>query len=96
MSDSNGSSFSAGAFPDIGWDFVICSKEIFSPCQGGQEPMDTDSQLQQQDTGAAAPPNQANQRKVGVTGQQQQGAGRAPQAIRGVMGNQQQNRVCHI
>ncbi|XP_019127181.2 RNA-binding protein 33 isoform X1 [Larimichthys crocea] len=56
-------------------------------------PAVTDGPAQEQDTWSATPVNQAVQRKVTMTGQQQQGPGETPQASRGGMGNPQQNRV---
>ncbi|KAM7369830.1 hypothetical protein PAMP_011120 [Pampus punctatissimus] len=48
---------------------------------------------QQQGTWSATPLNQGIQRKVTMTGQQQQGPGGTPQASRGGMANPQQNRA---
>lgn len=60
---------------------------------GAKVPTATDSPAQQQGTWPATPVNQGVQRKVTMTGQQQQGPGAAPQASRGGMANPQQNRV---
>nr|XP_046227758.1 RNA-binding protein 33 isoform X2 [Scatophagus argus] len=60
---------------------------------GGKGPVATECPEQQQGTWSGTPHNQAVQRKVTITGQQQQGAGGTPQAGRGGMGNPQQNRV---
>lgn len=65
------------------------------PHQGVKGPVPPDSPEQQQGTWSATPQHQTIQKKVAVTGQQQQGVGGAPQASRGGMGNQQQNRVRH-
>ncbi|XP_070842356.1 RNA-binding protein 33 isoform X3 [Chaetodon trifascialis] len=59
----------------------------------GKGPVATDSTAQQQGTCSATPINKAVQRKVTMTGQQQQGGGGTLQASRGGMGNPQQNRV---
>lgn len=59
----------------------------------GMGSVPADAPMQQQGTWTASPLNQGVQRKVTVTGQQQQGPGGAPQAGRGGMGNPQQNRV---
>ncbi|XP_078136267.1 RNA-binding protein 33 isoform X4 [Sander vitreus] len=59
----------------------------------GKGPVAAGGPLQQQGTWSATPLNQAVQRKVTMTAQQQQGPGGTPQAGRGVMSNQQQNRV---
>lgn len=64
-------------------------------CQGAKVPAASDGSEQQQGARSVAPMNQSIQRKVTVTGQQQQAAGRALQANRGAMGHQQQNRVHH-
>lgn len=56
-------------------------------------PESSGSPAQQQGAWPAAPLNQGVQRKVTMTGQQQQGPGGTPQASRGGMGNPQQNRV---
>ncbi|XP_049421842.1 RNA-binding protein 33 isoform X1 [Epinephelus fuscoguttatus] len=56
----------------------------------GKGPVPASSPVQQQGTWPATP---LNQRKVTMTGQQQQGPGGTPQVGRGVMGNPQQNRV---
>lgn len=64
--------------------------------QGAKGPAASDGSEQQQGARSVAPMNQSIQRKVTVTGQQQQqAAGRALQANRGAMGHQQQNRVHH-
>lgn len=68
---------------------------VLSLHQGAKGSVAGDSPAQQQGTWSATPQNQAIQRKVAMTGQQQQGTGRALQAGRGGMGNKQQNRVCH-
>lgn len=60
---------------------------------GGKVPVASDGPAPQQGTWSATPVNQAVQRKVTMTGQQQQGPGGAPQASRGGTGNPQQNRV---
>ncbi|XP_051267323.1 RNA-binding protein 33 isoform X3 [Dicentrarchus labrax] len=59
----------------------------------GTGPVATDGPVQQQGTWPATPLNQVVQRKVTMTGQQQQGPVETPQAGRGGMGNPQQNRV---
>ncbi|XP_069015620.1 RNA-binding protein 33 isoform X2 [Embiotoca jacksoni] len=59
----------------------------------GIGPEATGSPAPQQGTWPATPLNQGIQRKVTMTGQQQQGPGGAPQAGRGAVGNPQQNRV---
>ncbi|XP_074549185.1 RNA-binding protein 33 isoform X2 [Halichoeres trimaculatus] len=59
----------------------------------GMGSVPVDAPTQQQGTWTASSLNQGVQRKVTVTGQQQQGPGGAPQAGRGGMGNPQQNRV---
>ncbi|XP_070708742.1 RNA-binding protein 33 isoform X7 [Pempheris klunzingeri] len=59
----------------------------------GKGPVPSDGPVQQQGTWSATPHNQVVQRKVTMTGQQQQGPGGTPQASRGGMGNPQQNRV---
>ncbi|KAG7224971.1 hypothetical protein INR49_014887 [Caranx melampygus] len=59
----------------------------------GKGPEATGSPMQQQGNWSAPVLNQAVQRKVTMTGQQQQGPGGTPQACRGGMGNPQQNRV---
>ncbi|KAK2859558.1 hypothetical protein Q5P01_004178 [Channa striata] len=59
----------------------------------GKMPESSGSPAQQQGAWPAAPLNQGVQRKVTMTGQQQQGPGGTPQASRGGMGNPQQNRV---
>ncbi|XP_023143314.2 RNA-binding protein 33 isoform X1 [Amphiprion ocellaris] len=59
----------------------------------GKGPEDTSSPAHQQGTWPASPLNQGIQRKVTMTGQQQQGPGGTPPASRGGMGNPQQNRV---
>ncbi|XP_067341852.1 RNA-binding protein 33 isoform X2 [Channa argus] len=59
----------------------------------GKMPETTDSPAQQQGAWPATPLNQGVQRKVAMTGQQQQGPGGTPQASRGGMGNPQQTRV---
>ncbi|KAE8279803.1 RNA-binding protein 33 Proline-rich protein 8 RNA-binding motif protein 33 [Larimichthys crocea] len=58
-----------------------------------RDPRSPTARRRQQDTWSATPVNQAVQRKVTMTGQQQQGPGGTPQASRGGMGNPQQNRV---
>ncbi|XP_037613308.1 RNA-binding protein 33 isoform X3 [Sebastes umbrosus] len=60
----------------------------------GKGPVAAGSPVPQQGTWPATPPNEAVQRKVTMTGQQQQqGPGATPPAGRGVVGNPQQNRV---
>ncbi|XP_029313261.1 RNA-binding protein 33 isoform X2 [Cottoperca gobio] len=59
----------------------------------GKGPVAAGSPVQQQGTWSPPPLNQAVQRKVTMTGQQQEGAGGTPQAGLGVMGSPQQNRV---
>nr|CBN82036.1 RNA-binding protein 33 [Dicentrarchus labrax] len=59
----------------------------------GTGPVATDGPVQQQGTWPATPLNQVVQRKVTMTGQQQQGPVETPQAGRGGMGNPQQNRA---
>ncbi|CAJ1082049.1 RNA-binding protein 33 isoform X2 [Xyrichtys novacula] len=59
----------------------------------GKGPIAADAPMQQQGTWPAPSLNQGVQRKVTVTGQQQQGPGGTPQAGRGGMGNPQQSRV---
>ncbi|XP_026148704.1 RNA-binding protein 33 isoform X2 [Mastacembelus armatus] len=59
----------------------------------GNGPETTSNPVQQQDTWLATLLNQGIQRKVTMTGQQQQGPGGTLQAMRGGMGNPQQNRV---
>ncbi|KAM9337178.1 RNA-binding protein 33 [Symphorus nematophorus] len=60
----------------------------------GKGPVAADGSVQQQGTWPASPLNQGVQRRVTMTGQQQQqGPGGTPQASRGGMGNPQQNRV---
>nr|XP_019943152.1 PREDICTED: RNA-binding protein 33 isoform X2 [Paralichthys olivaceus] len=56
-------------------------------------PEATGGQAQQQGNWPATATNQGVQRKVTMAGQQQQGPGGTPQAGRGGIGNQQQNRV---
>ncbi|XP_034997976.2 RNA-binding protein 33 isoform X2 [Hippoglossus stenolepis] len=56
-------------------------------------PEATGGPAQQQGTWPTTAPNQGVQRKVTLAGQQQQGPGGTPQAGRGGIGNQQQNRV---
>lgn len=65
------------------------------PIQAGKGPEATGVPVQQQGTWPATPLNLGIQRKVTMTGQQQQGPGGTPQASRGGMGNTQQNRVCN-
>ncbi|XP_040921227.1 RNA-binding protein 33 isoform X2 [Toxotes jaculatrix] len=59
----------------------------------GKGPEATGGPVQQQGPWSATATNQGVQRKVTMTGQQQQGPGGTPQACRGGMGNPQQNRV---
>lgn len=59
----------------------------------GKGPEATNAPMQEQGTWPATPLNQGVQRKVTMTGQQQQGPGGTSQASRGGMGNPQQNRV---
>ncbi|XP_030612023.1 RNA-binding protein 33 isoform X2 [Archocentrus centrarchus] len=59
----------------------------------GKGPEVTNAPMQEQGTWPATPLNQGVQRKVTMTGQQQQGPGGTSQASRGGMGNPQQNRV---
>ncbi|XP_031588391.1 RNA-binding protein 33 isoform X2 [Oreochromis aureus] len=59
----------------------------------GKGPEATSSPVQEQGAWPAASLNQGIQRKVTMTGQQQQGPGGPSQASRGGMGNPQQNRV---
>lgn len=63
--------------------------------QAAKGPAASDGSEQQQGARSVAPMNQSIQRKVTVAGQQQQAAGRAPQANRGAMGHLHQNRVHH-
>ncbi|KAM3593826.1 uncharacterized protein V6R79_022601 [Siganus canaliculatus] len=60
---------------------------------GAKGPVASDDPVQQQGTWATTPLNQGFQRKVTMAGPQQQGAGGAPQAAHGGVGNPQQNRV---
>lgn len=63
--------------------------------QGAKGPAANEGSEQQQGARSVAPMNQSIQRKVTVTVQQQQAAGRALQANQGAMGHPQQNRVRH-
>lgn len=59
----------------------------------GKGPASAGGPVQQQGPWSASPLNPAVQRKVTMTGQQQQGPGGTPPAAQGVLGTPQQNRV---